>query len=99
VNRRQRSADKESGRLILRSAGRAPGDRFAEEIMSKFDTMTTDTGAAGDTAALTDKKLDAVTGGMFNAFANFGDIKGECTDARTPAAPSPLPVPYPIMIA
>jgi hypothetical protein len=29
---------------------------------------------------LQDHELDAVTGGAFNAFANFGDIKGECTD-------------------
>ena len=32
---------------------------------------------------LCDAELDAVTGGMFNAFANFGDIKGESTDAPT----------------
>ena len=30
--------------------------------------------------SLRDDELDAVTGGAFNAFANFGDIKGECTD-------------------
>ena len=30
---------------------------------------------------LRDDELDAATGGMFNAFANFGDIKGESTDA------------------
>jgi hypothetical protein len=29
---------------------------------------------------LHDHELDAVTGGAFNAFANFGDIKGECAD-------------------
>jgi len=28
-------------------------------------------------------ELDAVTGGAFNAFANFGDIKGESTDKST----------------
>jgi hypothetical protein len=28
--------------------------------------------------SLRDDELDAVNGGMFNAFANFGDIKGEC---------------------
>ena len=33
---------------------------------------------------LEDHELDAVAGGAFNAFANFGDIKGECTD-RSPA--------------
>lgn len=32
---------------------------------------------------LQDHELDAVTGGMFNAFANFGDIKGECTAKST----------------
>jgi bacteriocin-like protein len=31
--------------------------------MSKSETMTTDTGTAGEPAALTDKELDAVTGG------------------------------------
>jgi hypothetical protein len=35
--------------------------------------------------ALEDDELDAVAGSMFNAFANFGDIKGECTDAKQPA--------------
>jgi hypothetical protein len=35
-------------------------------------------------SSLRDGELDAVTGGMFNAFANFGDIKGECTDAKQP---------------
>jgi hypothetical protein len=49
--------------------------------------------------SLRDDELDPVTGGMFNAFANFGDIKGECTDAKQPATASPVPVPYPIMIA
>jgi hypothetical protein len=33
--------------------------------------------------SLHDDELDAVTGGMFNAFANFGDIKGECTVKST----------------
>ena len=32
------------------------------------------------TRGLEDAELDAVTGGAFNAFANFGDIKGELTD-------------------
>ena len=32
---------------------------------------------------LHDGELDAVTGGMFNAFANFGDIKGECAVKST----------------
>ena len=36
--------------------------------MSKSETMTTDTGKAGEPAALTDKELDAVSGGM--------DLKG-----------------------
>ena len=31
--------------------------------MSKSETMTTDTGKAGEPAALTDKDLDAVAGG------------------------------------
>jgi hypothetical protein len=30
--------------------------------------------------SLRDDELDAVTGGAFNAFANFGDIKGESTE-------------------
>ena len=47
--------------------------------------------------SLSDAKLDAVTGGMFNAFANFGDIKGECTNGKTPSPPSPVPLPYPVM--
>jgi hypothetical protein len=33
-----------------------------EEIMSKSETMTTETGTAGEPDALTDKDLDAVTG-------------------------------------
>jgi hypothetical protein len=33
------------------------------KIMSKSEIMTTDTGKAGEPAALTDKDLDAVTGG------------------------------------
>ena len=36
--------------------------------MSKSETMTTNTGKAGEPAALTDKDLDAVSGGM--------DLKG-----------------------
>jgi hypothetical protein len=40
-----------------------PGHGVEEEIMSKSETMTTDTGKAGEPAALTDKELDAVTGG------------------------------------
>ena len=36
--------------------------------MSKSETMTTDTGKAGEPAALTDKDLEAVSGGM--------DLKG-----------------------
>ena len=36
--------------------------------MSKSETMTTDSGKAGEPAALTDKELDAVSGGM--------DLKG-----------------------
>jgi hypothetical protein len=36
--------------------------------MSKSETMTTNTGAAGEPAALTDKDLEAVSGGM--------DLKG-----------------------
>ena len=31
--------------------------------MSKFETMTTDTGTTGEPDALTDKELDAATGG------------------------------------
>jgi hypothetical protein len=34
-----------------------------EDIMSKSQTMTKDTGTAGEPAALTDKDLDVVTGG------------------------------------
>jgi hypothetical protein len=30
---------------------------------------------------LTSRELDAVNGGAFNAFANFGDIKGESDDS------------------
>jgi hypothetical protein len=33
------------------------------KIMSKSEIMTTDTGTAGEAAALPDKDLDAVTGG------------------------------------
>jgi hypothetical protein len=47
--------------------------------------------------SLRDGELDAVTGGMFNAFANFGDIKGECTDGKTPSPLSPVPIPYPVL--
>jgi hypothetical protein len=45
--------------------------------MSKSETMTTDTGKAGEPAALTDKDLDAVSGGM--------DLKG-ASDAMTQRA-------------
>ena len=31
---------------------------------------------------LLDDELKAVSGGMFNAFTHFGDIKGECTDTQ-----------------
>ncbi len=30
--------------------------------------------------ALTEAELASATGGAFDAFVNFGDIKGECTD-------------------
>src|SRR5262245_15638432 len=46
----------------------APRERVKEEIMSKSETMITDTGKAGEPAALTDEDLDAVSGGM--------DLKG-----------------------
>jgi bacteriocin-like protein len=46
----------------------APRERFKEEIMSKSETMSMDTGKAGEPAVLTDKELDAVSGGM--------DLKG-----------------------
>jgi hypothetical protein len=54
---------------------------YRERNMSDIDKASPD--QAG--RALGDDELDAVTGGMFNAFANFGDIKGECTDAAPPA--------------
>ena len=42
--------------------------------MNKSESMTTDTGKAGEPAALTDKELDAVTGGasarLFQACAD-----------------------------
>jgi predicted ribosomally synthesized peptide with nif11-like leader len=33
-----------------------------------------------ETLELSDEQLAGVTGGAFNGFANFGDIKGESTD-------------------
>jgi hypothetical protein len=48
-----------------------------EHIMSKSETMTTNTGKAGEPAALTDKDLEAVSGGM--------DLKG-ASDAMTQRA-------------
>jgi hypothetical protein len=48
-----------------------------EGIMRKSKTMTTNTGAAGEPAALTDKDLEAVSGGM--------DLKG-ASDAMTQRA-------------
>jgi hypothetical protein len=47
--------------------------------------------------SLRDNELDAVIGGIANAFANFSDIKGKTTDAKTPSPPSPVPLPYPVL--
>jgi hypothetical protein len=38
------------------------------------------TRAKTDVPVLTDNKLGAASGGAFNGFVNFGDIKGESTD-------------------
>ena len=54
--------------------------------MSKFETMTTDTGTAGEPDALTDKELDAVTGGETVNHSEFRIVK--LLDAATPKAPS-----------
>jgi hypothetical protein len=44
--------------------------------------ISSDISKLGDDAKgiLGDRELDAATGGAFDAFANFGDIKGESTD-------------------
>ena len=44
--------------------------------------MSGDISKLGDdvTRGLEDAEIDGVTGGAFNAFANFGDIKGKSTD-------------------
>ena len=53
--------------------------------MSKSETMPTDTGKAGEPAALTDKQLDAVTGGGTVNHSEFRIVK--LLDAATPKAP------------
>jgi hypothetical protein len=50
--------------------------------MSKSETMTTDIGTAGEPAALTDKDLDAVTGGGTVNHSEFHIVK--LLDAATP---------------
>ena len=47
--------------------------------MRKLETMTSHTGVSDDPSALTDKDLEAVTGGAINPFL-LGDIKGESGD-------------------
>ena len=51
--------------------------------MSKSETMTTNTGKAGEPAALTDKDLEAVTGGESVNHSEFRIVK--LLDAATPA--------------
>jgi hypothetical protein len=46
--------------------------------MSKIDDSKV--AALEDHCPLADSELDTVTGGTFNSFVNFGDIKGESTD-------------------
>jgi len=53
--------------------------------MSKSETMTTDTGTAREPDALTDKQLDAVTGGGTVNHSEFRIVK--LLDAATPKAP------------
>jgi len=48
--------------------------------MRKLEKTTPHTGMSDEPSALTETELEAVTGGGFNQFANFGDIKGESTD-------------------
>ena len=48
--------------------------------MRKLENMPPHTGMSDDPSALTEKELEAVTGGGGDRFANFGDIKGESTD-------------------
>ena len=50
--------------------------------MRKSKTMTTDTGKAGESAALTDKDLEAVTGGETVNHSEFRIVK--LLDAATP---------------
>ena len=52
--------------------------------MSKSESMTTDTGTAGEPAALTDKDLEAVTGGESVNHSEFRIVK--LLDAATPKA-------------
>ena len=52
--------------------------------MSKSETMTTDTGKAGEPAALTGNELDAVTGGGTVNHSEFRIVK--LLDAATPKA-------------
>jgi len=52
---------------------------WMEKIMSKTNE-TSNLTTLEDYRPLSDSELDAVTGGAFRAFANFGDIKGESTD-------------------
>jgi hypothetical protein len=51
-------------------------DHTMERRMSEIDRIESEQVRQ----SFRDDELDAVTGGMFNAFANFGDIKGESTD-------------------
>jgi hypothetical protein len=54
--------------------------------MSKSETMTTETSKAGERAALTDKDLDAVTGGVEVYSFSFGVSTGwESHSARRPS--------------
>jgi bacteriocin-like protein len=48
--------------------------------MRKLGNMTPHTGMSDEPSALTEKELEAVTGGAVDRFANIGDIKGESTD-------------------
>jgi hypothetical protein len=52
--------------------------------MSKSETMTTGAGPAGEPAALTDKELDALTGGGTANHSEFQIVK--LLDAATPKA-------------
>jgi hypothetical protein len=51
--------------------------------MSKSETMTTETGKAGEPAALTDMELDAVTGGVGTDFPRMFE---SCAKNDVPAS-------------